>query len=170
MDSPAEDGSLTESTAGLAGDRSEAGTGLQPQDCITVPAEIFSAKLGTLEAVTKYLKENRELRIYRIATLLKRDPRTVWGAYHSSTQKSPEPFEIISGRAAESLELPLEIFTDRTLGMLESLTWYMRERLGLHYTDIARIIRRDYSTVWTACTRARTKRRSACFAQNQTAQ
>src|SRR3989338_9277619 len=163
MESPADHSSLTGSTAGLIGGISEAITGIQPQDSITVPVGIFSEKLGTLEAITKYLKENKELRLYRIATLLKRDPRTVWGAYQSSTQKSPEPFAISPdslGHAQESLELPLEIFTDRALGMLESLTWYMRERLGMHYTAIAKIIRRDYSTVWTACTRARTKRRS----------
>ncbi len=170
MENHADPGSLIESAAGLAGGRSETGTGLQPQESITVPVGIFSAKLGTLEAVTKYLKENKELRLYRIATLLKRDPRTVWGAYQSSTQKSPEPFAISPDRAQENLELPLEIFTDRALGMLESLTWYMRERLGMHYTAIAKIIRRDYSTVWTACTRARTKRRSTCFAQSQKAQ
>ncbi|MBI2507681.1 hypothetical protein HYV89_01900 [Candidatus Woesearchaeota archaeon] len=38
-------------------------------------------KLGVLESVVKFLKENYELNYSEIGRLLGRDPRTVWTAY-----------------------------------------------------------------------------------------
>ena len=50
-----------------------------------LPISIFAdGKLSILEAVVKFLKENKSLSYSEIAKLLNRDARTVWTAYHSS--------------------------------------------------------------------------------------
>lgn len=120
-----------------------------------IPAGIFSAELGTLETVTKYLKENKGLRLTEIALILNRDTRTIWGAYNSSRHKRPAPFTFFSSAA----NVPLEIFNNRSFGMLESIVLYLKESQNISLTKIAGIVKRDYSTVWTACSRAKTKRR-----------
>ena len=43
---------------------------------------LTNRKLGVLESVVKYLKENYELNYSEIGRLLGRDPRTIWTAYY----------------------------------------------------------------------------------------
>ena len=155
-------GSCTEAVnAGHAGHAEHAE--LQHSECKTIPAGIFSPELGTLEAVTKYLRENRGMRLSRIALLLNRDARTIWGAYRSSAAKRPEPFAGLPAQQSPNthleVEVPLEIFSNRSFGMLESAVLYLREDLSMPFTRIAALMRRDYSTVWTACARAKIKKR-----------
>jgi hypothetical protein len=120
---------------------------------LQIPLNIFSAELGTLETLVKYLKENLGMRLSGIAHLLNRDARTIWGAYRSSTIKRPEPFLELD----TTIGVPLVLLRDRRFGMLENLVWYMRENLGMRYSRIAMLIRRDDRTVWTACMRAKRK-------------
>ena len=48
-----------------------------------IPASaLTNRKLGVLESVVKYLKENYELNYSEIGRLLGRDPRTIWTAYY----------------------------------------------------------------------------------------
>ena len=54
-----------------------------------VPVSVLSnRKLGVLENVVKFLKENYELNYSEIARLLGRDPRTIWTAYSRSREKN----------------------------------------------------------------------------------
>ena len=145
-------------------ERSDSGTAhaFPRDDGIRIPIGVFSTPLGALEAVTKYLRENCGLRLCEIAPLLRRDQRTIWGAYRSSAAKHPAPFATAQDSAAidEGLAIPLSIFSDRSYGMLECVVAYLRENTTLSLTSIAAIINRDYSTVWTTCSRAAHKRRS----------
>jgi hypothetical protein len=122
---------------------------------INLPLNIFSTELGTLETLTKYLKENLGFSFSSIAALLNRDPRTIWGAYDSAIGKHPEPFFEIPETA---IELPVGMLQDRHFGMLENLVWHMHENLGMRYSRIATLIKRNDRTVWTAWMRARRKR------------
>ncbi|MEK9208396.1 MAG: Ig-like domain-containing protein, partial [Patescibacteria group bacterium] len=46
-----------------------------------IPITIFSEKIGALETITKYLKENLGMSYHLIAEVLNRDQRTIWTSY-----------------------------------------------------------------------------------------
>ena len=48
---------------------------------------LTNRKLGVLESVVKFLKENYELNYSEIGRLLGRDPRTIWTAYSKGKKK-----------------------------------------------------------------------------------
>lgn len=53
------------------------------KETIFLPQDIFAnRKLGILESLVKYLKEELNLKYCQIAQLLKRDQRTIWTAYN----------------------------------------------------------------------------------------
>jgi len=53
-----------------------------------VPCFIFRDRsISFLEALTEYLKDNLNLRYCQIASLLNRDPRTIWTVYHRAKNK-----------------------------------------------------------------------------------
>jgi hypothetical protein len=124
-------------------------------ESIAIPLNIFCSELGTLETLVKYLKENLGFSFSIIAAILNRDPRTIWGAYNSALEKHPEPYFEIRETA---IELPTSMLQDRHFGMLENLVWHMHENLGMRYSRIATLIKRNDRTVWTAWMRARKKR------------
>ncbi len=55
-------------------------------------------------------------------------------------------------------EIPISIFS-KELGGLEAVSKYMRENLGMHYSDIAREIGRDERTIWTSYKKAKEKQK-----------
>ncbi len=119
-----------------------------------IPIEIFSDRaLGVLESVVKYLHDNLALSFNEIAVLLNRDNRTIWGSYSKAYSKMSKPFRILRSRYT----LPIEIFSNRALGVLESLVVYLRDSLTLSFHDIAVLLNRDDRTVWTSYRRAKRK-------------
>ena len=53
-----------------------------------IPIGIFSnKKLGILEILVKYLKENYLMTYSKIAKLLNRDDRTIWSSYNKTKKK-----------------------------------------------------------------------------------
>jgi hypothetical protein len=120
---------------------------------IAIPINIFCSGLGSLEAITKYFKENLGFTYAEIADILNRDARTIWGTYSKSREKFPEVFVQDYG----SIQVPSSLFRNRELGVLEALAFYLKQDLGLKYCQIAGLIQRDDRTVWTAINRARRK-------------
>jgi hypothetical protein len=54
-----------------------------------IPTSIFLDRtISVLEAITKYLKEERNLTYHQIAVLLNRDDRTVWTCYNRAKKKN----------------------------------------------------------------------------------
>ena len=49
---------------------------------------LTNRRLGVLESVVKFLKENYELNYSEIGRLLGRDPRTIWTAYRRGREKN----------------------------------------------------------------------------------
>ena len=118
---------------------------------ITFPSSILKNRsLGVLEAVTKYLKEELNLSYHDMASLLNRNDRPIWITYNKAKQKFPE--RLITDKS--SIQIPLSIFTDRNLGLLENLTKYLRENLNLKNREIAKMLDRDNRTIWTCYDRA----------------
>lgn len=57
--------------------------------------------------------------------------------------------------------IPLEVFSDRTLGVLETAVKYLKENNQLNYSRIAEVLNRDDRTIWVSYnnTRKKCKRR-----------
>ena len=118
-----------------------------------IPICIFdNDKLSALEAVVKYLKENKELRFSVFASLLNRNDRTIWYTYAQSRKKLQKKFRII-----KSYNIPLSIFKNRKFGVLELVSSYLKEEYKLRYSEIAKLLRRDERTIWTAYDRYKKK-------------
>ncbi|HZX44252.1 MAG TPA: hypothetical protein VFF28_01070 [Candidatus Nanoarchaeia archaeon] len=56
----------------------------------------------------------------------------------------------------KELCLPVSIFSEN-LGMLESAVIYLRDTMGLRFTEIAKLVKRDYKTVWASYTNGKIK-------------
>jgi hypothetical protein len=54
-----------------------------------IPTSIFLDRtISVLEAITKYLKEEKNLTYHQIAVLLNRDDRTIWTCYNRAKKKN----------------------------------------------------------------------------------
>lgn len=123
---------------------------------IYLPLSVFNNySLSALETITKYIKEEVGLSYREIASLLNRDERTIWGAYYSSRKKMQQRF--FAGYS--KFYVPIFIFKDRSLSVLEAITEYLKEKLNFRYCQIASLLNRDDRTVWTVYYRAKKKRR-----------
>ena len=121
---------------------------------ILLPLDIFTNGASGLESISKYLKDIQGLRYCEIASLINRDSRTIWGACKSANEKSPDA---ICGDS--SIKVPISIFEDRSLSVLEALAEYLKEILNLRYCKIASLLNKDQRTIWTVYKRAKKKRK-----------
>lgn len=122
-----------------------------------LPSEIFTRELSSLEAITKYMKENLGMKFCEIAALLGRDDRTIWGAYDSSKVKLAAPFVL----AGEGVTIPILLLRSRQYSVLETITLYLKEAYNMKYSEIARLTQRNDRTIWTVYKRAKQKGVSA---------
>lgn len=122
---------------------------------LLVPCTIFSKKLSSLQAITKYLSENLEIGFSEIAKILGRSDQGIWQAYNQSKKKMPE--KIIP--KATRYWIPAGILNDKVLSVLESIVRYLKDEYNLNYHKIALLIKRDDRTVWTVYKRAMMKQK-----------
>ena len=104
-----------------------------------LPDFIFSKKLSSLEAISKYLIENCNLSIKEASVLLSRTNKNIWYAYNSS--KKLDRFTIKKSKFL----IPSYIFKNLHLGVLESIVVYLKDELDLPFHKIADIVHRDDS-------------------------
>jgi len=116
---------------------------------ILIPASIFTKDLGIIEAVVKYLKEEKHMRIRDIAKILNRSKTSIWVSYNQSRKKFSARLTI-----TKSELIPVSIFSDRKLGPLQVLSRYMRKDCGMTYSQISKILQRDQRTIWISCNKA----------------
>ncbi len=57
-----------------------------------------------------------------------------------------------------SLAIPSSIFKNRDLSVLEAITVYLRDKKGMKYAEIARLLNRNDRTIWTSYQRAKKKK------------
>jgi hypothetical protein len=60
-------------------------------------------------------------------------------------------------RANGKPKIPLSVFSDKNLGILEATTKYLKENYSMRYCDIARLLNRDERTIWVSCEKATKK-------------
>ena len=123
-----------------------------------VPAAIFNQGLSGLESLVFYLKESHGLRFCQIASLLNRDDRTIWDSFDQARKKTPSSTLFLGLSTSASLLIPLSIFEDRDLGVLEALSAYLKETMQMRYCEIAVLLGKNDRTIWTAYDRAKKKR------------
>ena len=116
---------------------------------LNIPSTIFTNKLGTLETISKYMKENLGMSYHEIADKLERDERTIWTAYHKAIQKQHQMIEAKETRVF----LPVSIFENRELTILESIIVYLRKK-EMKYSEIAKLLDRDQRNIWTIYSKA----------------
>lgn len=117
----------------------------------SIPVSMFdNAGFSALEAVVKYLHENRGLRLVEVAKLLNRDQRAI-GVTYRFARKKMKP---LLKASVSKYSWPASIIANRKLSVLESIVYYIKTTYKLSYHDIAFIIKRDDRTVWTVYTRA----------------
>lgn len=63
--------------------------------------------------------------------------------------------ELIAKKQGE-ITLPLSIF-NKKLGMLQATSLYLKDKLNLSFNDIAKLLKRDYKTIWTSYNKAKKK-------------
>lgn len=124
----------------------------------SVPAYIFvDRELAPLESITEYLKEEKGLSYHQIAVLVGRNDRTIWTCYNRVKKKRKEKPRLTEAPELD-VEIPLQIFKDRSLAPLESISAHLRDQATLSFHEIAEILNRDDRTIWTCYNRAKTKR------------
>jgi len=119
---------------------------------IKIPLSIFRAnKIGAAELLCKYLKDKEECKFSEIARLINRDPRTVALNYNNSKKKK---VNLVCDK--DSLYVPVDIFSDRRLSVLEAVVYYLKERRYKNF-EIAKILNKDPRNIWTLSSRAEKK-------------
>jgi len=137
-------------------------------DGISFPLTIFSEGIGSFEAIIKHLKDAYGLKNNELAFLTERSQKTIWGTYSNACQKSGSNWDISQGDISDEphmhvngsysgIQIPLNILQDRELGVLEAISFHLKNAHSLKYCQIARLLQRDQRTIWTAVHRAKRK-------------
>lgn len=116
---------------------------------IKIPLSIFNETLGPLESIVKYLKEDVKLTYEEIAKLLYRTKSPIVVTYKNSVKKFNQKLDVKS-----NFFVPISIFSNLKLSILESIVKYMKENLSLTYHNIAVLLKRDDRTIWTIYNRS----------------
>ena len=120
----------------------------------SIPICVFNNEtLSSLETICKYLKENCKYTYHEIALILNRNDRTIWTTYNNSKKKLAEKFVI----KPSEISLPLDIFKERKLSVLESIAVYLKDKVGLSLHEIAKLLNRNDRTIWTVYNRGKKK-------------
>jgi DNA-directed RNA polymerase specialized sigma24 family protein len=122
---------------------------LQKTEKLNIPITIFSNKLGFLEAITKYLKENLHYSYKEIAKTINRNEKTIWTTYNKANKKQTKTIYIKETK----IYLPISIFENKKLTILESLVKYLKSK-NMKYIEIAELLNRDQRNIWTVYSRA----------------
>ena len=123
---------------------------------VKVPISVFkNDKLGSLETIVKYLRENKLLAFKQIGSLTNRNDIALAVTYRNAKRKLEAKFiEEIS-----PYYLPVSILKDRKLSVLENIVSYLKDTFGLTYHKIAVLLNRNDRTIWTVYQRGRKKKK-----------
>ena len=122
----------------------------------TVPVVIFNEVVSPLEAIVKYLKEVKGLRLVEIAKLTGRDQRAIGMTYRAAVKKMPEAYVI----GKTEYTIPITLLQDKKLSVAEHIVKQLKEAYTLTYHEVAVLMKRDDRTVWTLYNRAMKKSES----------
>lgn len=111
---------------------------------IFLPASIFENKLSTLEAISTYLRDYQNLSLTNIGRILNRNVKTIWAACNRA-DKSGQKVRVVK----DSIKVPVDIFSDRSHSLLESLVHFLHVEKGMRFSSVAKLLRLNPATIWT---------------------
>ncbi|MEM3450481.1 MAG: hypothetical protein QW439_02885 [Candidatus Woesearchaeota archaeon] len=114
-----------------------------------IPASIFS-KLPALEAISKFLIEEKNMSLKECAEKLGRSQKTIWGAYRRA-KKVKGDIDLSS-----KVLIPLSVFSQRKRSLMENAVSYLKKE-GMSIIEIAKEMRKSYQNIWTIAKRAEKK-------------
>ena len=117
---------------------------------ISIPASIFNNQLSPLENVVLYLHMNIGLSQTEIANILARDHTTVW----TTLEKAKEKMGSIGFEVKEGILIPISLFSNRKLSILENLARFLKTNYNMTYHEIGKTLGKDDRTIWTVVHRA----------------
>src|SRR3989344_3716292 len=121
-----------------------------------IPVEIFAfPPLSALEAIVKYLKE-QQWPFTKIASVLKRSKTTITTSFYLAQKKHPAPLAVSSPK----FPIPLSLFSNRGISVLEHIVWHLSTFYRLSNSEIASLLKKHPSTIWTVYHRAKKKHES----------
>ena len=123
------------------------------EKALLIPISIFSTDLAPAEALIKYLKETHDINYHEISTLINRNERGVWASYQRAIKKIPSKFKI-----KETIFVPVSIFSDNKLSILECLISYLKDIKQMKNSKIAILLNKNPSNIWTIYNRTKTKK------------
>ena len=119
----------------------------------SVPLSIFqNQKLSSLETITKYLKENKKLNYKQIANSLNRNYGSIAVTYRTAKKKFSVELKTTGKKS-----IPLNIFSDKKLSVLENIVFYLKNKYHMKYSEIADVLCKNQRTIWTVHKRAENK-------------
>lgn len=71
-----------------------------------------------------------------------------------------EEVKELIGKKEGDILLPISIFNEK-LGMLEAASLYLKDELRLSFKDTAKLLKRNYKTIWTSYNKAKEKLKNA---------
>ena len=130
----------------------------QKKDAIqpVLPVSIFRSRSSALEVIVKYLHDVKRMRFTDIAAALNRDQRTIWHAYRRSASKQTS-LNVLDSAITSDITTPLYIFADRAYAPLEAVVTHLKDSHTLSFREIAELLKRSPTTVWTVYQRAKRK-------------
>lgn len=121
---------------------------ISPKD--SVPVSIFAQSIPPSQALCNYLHRQRGLSFRDISLLLNRDQRSIWTSCNRrvSDLRTPEESGIL---------IPLSIFKDRSMSILEHVVNYLRAQHSLTNSGIAKLLNKNPSSIITVAKRIEQK-------------
>jgi len=120
---------------------------------VIVPVSIFKPEITVLEAIVKYMKENKEYSFHEIGELLGRDERNIWHAYDKASRKYPA--RLVPSET--KYFVPVSILENRKLSPLEAVAYYLKTAYKLNFHEVGVLLHRNDRTIWTVCKKAEDK-------------
>jgi len=118
---------------------------------LKVPLTIFSNK-KPFQTLTKWLHD-QGLSTTIIARMLNRSQQAVWLSISKAKKQQSSTVLTSSKPSRTGLEIPISIFQDRDLSIMEHLVLFLSNK-GFSQSQIASMLDRSLKTIWTWKSRA----------------
>lgn len=129
---------------------------------VLLPLTVFQLGLKRIEAITVYLVDIKGFTPEDVSLSLNKDKAVIKQAYETAKFKLNAQNTQLNERELEEnnkheIYVPLMIFKQRKLSMLESLVKYLKESYDLKYVQIGDILKLNQRTIWTLYNRSNKK-------------
>ncbi|MGV8150630.1 MAG: hypothetical protein ACP5NV_02780 [Candidatus Woesearchaeota archaeon] len=116
----------------------------------SVPINVLSAGLHPLQAIVKYLHEEKKLKIRHISILLNRNVQTIWTSYRQvKSKKIPSKNSRKKISNQNQISIPLSILSKNNNSILESTVHYLNSVHKMPQAQIAKLLGKSIKTIWT---------------------